>query len=1106
MPTTDGYYRYPTIHGDTVVFVSEDDLFAVPAEGGRARRLTASPGRNLAPRFSPDGSMLAYASRDEGETEVWVMPGDGGEAVRLTFTGGTAFPLCFSADGERIYLSSSHASSFARERRLFSVPATGGPLAALPCGPGTDIALGGPNGALVLGRNTADPAKWKRYRGGTVGQLWLDPDGAGTFHPLALEGNLACPMWVGGRLYFLSDFEGTGNLYSVTFEGTKPVDLVRHTDHEDFYARNPSTDGKRIVYHAGGALYLLEPGSPSREIAVGYATARAERQRRFADAGEFLQGFDPHPEGHSLAVIARGRAFTFGGWEGAVRSHQSDDGARRRMARWLHDGERFVCVSDASGEETLEVHRADGIEAPKVLGGLDLGRLDELEASPTADVVAGANHRAELVVVDLTAGEAKVVDKSEHGALGDLSFSPDGRWLAYACPTGQHTQAIRIVRLDSGEVHEVTSPVLQDSEPAWDPKGRWLYFISARIFDPVYDALHFDLGFPKGEKLYAVCLRRDVPSPFVPEPRPLKPKDDKDEKEDKEEKAEKPAKSEKTGDGDSADDADEETDDDAPEPVEIDFDGLGDRVVAFPLAEARYGTLAAIEGKILYTTWPVVGALSANWRDPDGGERGTLFAFELEKQASEQLATGITTLRLSTDGSTLAYRSGSELRIISAGEKAPEEEDDTSRRTGWVDLGRLRVAIDPVAEWKQIFREAWRLQRDHFWTPDMADIDWQAVHDRYLPLVDRVGSRSELSDVLWEMQGELGTSHAYEYGGDYRPEPAVSQGHLGCDLVVDDATGEIVIDRIFAGDPWDEDCTSPLMRPGVDVRPGDRLLAVGGVPVGPKLLPAALLVQQAEAEVVLTVRRGDADPRQVTVRTLGGEMALHYREWVSANRRAVHEATGGRVGYVHIPDMGANGYAEFHRAFLVECDRDALVVDVRHNGGGHVSQLLLEKLARRRIGYDQPRHQKPVAYPEDSPAGPLVCLTDEMAGSDGDIFSHCFKLMKLGPLVGKRTWGGVTGIDPHYWLVDGGLTTQPEYAFWFSDVGWAVENYGTDPDIEVDIAPHDWAAGRDPQLERGIAEALKALEASPPVRPAFGPRPSRARPKLPSRGRGGPGT
>ncbi len=284
------------------------------------------------------------------------------------------------------------------------------------------------------------------------------------------------------------------------------------------------------------------------------------------------------------------------------------------------------------------------------------------------------------------------------------------------------------------------------------------------------------------------------------------------------------------------------------------------------------------------------------------------------------------------------------------------------------------------------------------------------------------------------------------------------------------------------------------------MKPGDAILAVNGVPVGAERSVAEVLVQQADVEVVLTVKRGEEKPRQVTVKTLGSESPLRYRAWVEGNRRAVHEATAGKVGYLHIPDMGPAGYAEFHRGFLPEADRDALIVDVRHNRGGHVSQLLLEKLARRRVGYDQPRHQQPVPYPEDSPAGPLVALTDEMAGSDGDIFSHCFKLMKLGPLVGKRTWGGVIGIEPRYTLVDGGLTTQPEFAFWFADVGWAVENYGTDPDIEVDIAPQDWAAGKDPQLERGIAEALAELARRPPVRPAFGPRPSRRHPTLPPRG------
>jgi tricorn protease len=380
----------------------------------------------------------------------------------------------------------------------------------------------------------------------------------------------------------------------------------------------------------------------------------------------------------------------------------------------------------------------------------------------------------------------------------------------------------------------------------------------------------------------------------------------------------------------------------------------------------------------------------------------------------------------------------------------------------------------------------------------MSKVDWQRVHDRYLPLLDRIGTRSEFSDLMWEMQGELGTSHAYEFGGDYRPPPDYGQGHLGADFEYDAQTGGYRITGVVRGDSWNADADSPLNAPGVNVRPGDVLTAIGGRRLGPDLSPGRLLVNQAGCEVLLTF--ADAKkPRTVSVKALRGEEAARYRQWVHANRDFVHRETNGRVGYVHVPDMGPRGFAEFHRLYLTEYDRDALIVDVRYNGGGHVSQLLLEKLARRRVGYDLPRWGAPEPYPEYSVLGPIVAVTNESAGSDGDIFSHCFKLMKLGTLIGKRTWGGVIGIGPRSSFVDGGLTTQPEYSFWFKDVGWGVENYGTDPDVEVDISPQDYAAGRDTQLQRAIRLILKQLKENPPQRPDFSRRPDLSLPNLPPR-------
>jgi tricorn protease len=407
------------------------------------------------------------------------------------------------------------------------------------------------------------------------------------------------------------------------------------------------------------------------------------------------------------------------------------------------------------------------------------------------------------------------------------------------------------------------------------------------------------------------------------------------------------------------------------------------------------------------------------------------------------------------------------------------------------------VSVDPRAEWRQMLREVWRLQRDQFWVPDMSGVDWTAVYGRYAPLVERVATRAELSDLIWEMQGELGTSHAYEMGGDHRKPPAVALGQFAADFRM--AGDAVEIAHVVRGDAWDASADSPLNAIGVQARPGEQVLAVNGQPVTRERPPQAHAVHQAGCKAELRLKRPDGSTRDVLVTLLADEVPARYREWVERNRAWVHERSGGRVGYLHLPDMQSAGFAEFHRYFNAECDRDALIIDVRYNRGGHVSQLLLEKVARTRIGYDLQRWGPPQPYPLESPAGAVVALTNEHAGSDGDIFSHCFKLMKLGPLIGKRTWGGVIGIWPRHALVDGTETTQPEFSFWFKDVGWQVENYGTDPDIDIDNAPQDAAAGRDRQLEKALEVALERAGAPGSRAPQFGPKPNLACPPLPAR-------
>ena len=1097
-PSADtAYLRFPSIRGDRVAFVAEDDVWLASVDGGRAWRLTADSVPVAGARLSPDGATVAYTSTLDGAPEVHLGPVDGGPSRRLSFWGDPFTKVAGWLPDGRVVASTAVGEPFRSRVWAWALPPDGGEPERLPFGPATVVSTR-PGGGTVLGvdqRRAA--ATWKRYRGGTAPKLWIDPDGSGEFSRLLreLDGQLEDPDWIGDRVVFLSDHEGWANVYSALPDGS---DLRRHSDHGESYARALRTDGTRAVYQRLGELWLLDDlaaAAQPRRLEISLAGPRTGRQPHPVQARDWLGDMAVDRTGRATAVEVLGTVHWLTSRDGPAPALADQPRVRARLPRVLGPARaagssaaavpEVAWVTDAEGDDAIEVGPADRSAPPRRMAAGQLGRVLELVAAPDGRSLAVAAHDGRVLVVDVAGGGVREIARTGYDDASGLTFSPDSAWLAWSHPGAEGLSQLRASRVADGAdatTVEITPLRFRDTSPVFTLDGLHLAFLSTRTFDPVYDELVFDLSFPGATRPYLVPLAATTPSPFHPEPGGRPP-------------GGPPGPSGSSGSSGDGDD-----DDAPPQPVILDAEAIEQRVIAVPVATGRARALRAVHGGLVWLEDPQRGLLGEDRPTADGEPlRPRLVRYDFTKRRATTLADEIDAFRVSGDGKRLLLREDKSLRVVPADRRVDPDEEGERDAVVEVDLRRLRVQVDPAAQWQQMYDEAGRLMRDHFWIADMAGVDWAGVLERYRPVLDRVATRDDLSELLWEVQGELGSSHAYEMPPPRPTPPGRALGHLGADLQRDGDRWRVR--RVLPGESSVRGARSPLSSPGVAVRAGDAILAVDGRPVDPQVGPVPLLAGAAGVPVELTVQAADPDEvRRVVVVPLDDERTLRYQAWVADRRAAVHEASGGRVGYLHIPDMVANGWAQLHRDLMLEVARDGLVVDVRDNNGGHVSELVLEKLARRVQGWDTSRHSAPITYPANAPRGPMVAVANEHAGSDGDIVTAGFKQLRLGPVVGMRTWGGVIGIDGRYTLVDGTSVTQPRYAFWFNETGWEVENYGVDPDVEVPIPPQDWAAGRDPQLDTAVRMVLEALEREPAARPPDpATRPSRRPPELPAR-------
>lgn len=1076
------YVRFPDLHGEQLVFSSAGDLWTANLASGAVERLTSHGGDERFAQISPDGEQVAFTGAYDGNLDVYLVSIRGGQPRRLTWHPGTDEVMGWTPDGQ--ILMRTRALEPNTEYQLFTLSTQGGEPVQVPLGWAARMATDPKTGLWAFNRIAHERATWKRYRGGMNSDLWVGDPGKADYTQITdFTGMDDFPMWWEGRIYFLSDRGGTYDIWSVLPDGT---DAKRHTNGGEWDARYPSQapDG-RIVYTRAGEAWVFDPKtSQETKLAIDVPLERNLARRRYPWSGD-LDWFHLSPDGDRVAVSSRGEVFSVPTDDGVTLPVSRGSGARESYPVFSPDGKRIAYVTDASGEQAVVVADAWG-RGDVVQIGEAGGWHFPLVWSPDGKRLAWADNTQSLFVASVPAAPAKdakskskaapasivkQIDHADQWEIDEYAWSPDGRWLAYTKYDRRDFRSVWLYDTTTGKTTRATGGNTDDYAPAWDPDGRYLYFLSDRHINPMLGVRDFQVIFGQAARPYLILLRPDVDNPMTPrvglperEAPVVKEKAKRKKKREKEEGAE-----------------------DAPKAVEIELEHLAQRVVPLPVPAGTYSTLQATAEKLFFLSHPVQGMAEDEAEEEGMGGHAELMAFDLEEKKASTFLAGVFAYELAHNKEKLAVLMGGSLAVVGA-DSPPGDLDDAA-----VDLSHVTVELDPQEEWRQIYNEGWRLMRDFYWDPGMAGVDWRAIRDRYATVLPRLSTRDELRDLMGEVIGELATSHTYLWGGDDQSDVDwVSVGLLGAEVAREGDGFKVT--RVYRGDDADN-VRAPLDEPGSRVEEGEYILAVNNRPFDKDKPFLAHFENLAGQPVLLTVNKKNSPEgaRAVVVTPTGSDSRLRYVDWVRRNREYVAQKSGGKYGYVHIPDMGTDGMVAFLTWYFPQLDKEGLVVDVRWNGGGFVSQLILERLRRPVTGFDRARGGGLWTYPASALNGPFVVLTNEFAGSDGDIFPHAVKEEKLAPVIGMRSWGGVIGIRSDKPLVDHGMITQPEFATWFVGNGWGLENHGVDPDIVVQNRPQDLAAGKDPQLDRALQE-LEVLHAKdPPLKPVFPPAPPRNR-------------
>jgi tricorn protease len=1064
-PTETLLLSQPATDGTQVAFVYAGDLWAARLDGSNVRRLTTDDGVESNPGFSPDGALIAFSAQYEGNTDVYTVPAAGGVPKRLTWHPGADLVQGFTPDGKAVTFTSARTVFTNRHTRLYTVPLDGGFETELPV-PHAARATWAPDGRRIA-YNPLAPAflQWKQYRGGRVSRVWLYNTGDHAIEKItqpAGRSNDADPMWVGDKVFFRSDRNGEFNVFSYDM-GSKKVSQV--TRHEDFPVLSASAGGGKIVYEQGGRIHLLDPATgTSRRLSFTAPADLRETRTRFVKGAKYIRNFSLSPSGARAVFEFRGEIVTVPGEKGDVRNLTNTTGAHERWPVWSPDGKQIAYVSDRSGEYALHIAPQDGSAEARTIPLSGAGFYSRLAWSPDGQKIAFEDNSQSIFWLDVKSGAAKKVASARtYSPIDDISFSwsPDSKWIAYTLDTRPLARSVFVHSIDQGKSFEVTDGLSAVSTPVFDRGGKYLYFFGSTDEGPVRDWFAQSNEDMHGTRvIYMLVLRKDVPSPLAKESDEEKGAEKKDaEKKDAEKK-----------DPEKKEPEEQEASNPKPDEFRIDTDGMEFRILDLPVPGGDYRNLQ-------------VGTTGQVYFLKTVDNRTSLQRFELTTRKTEPFLADADDYVVSADGKKLLYRTKTAWSIVATTKKVEPSE-------GRIATDSIEVRIDPRVEWEQMFDEAWRINRDYFYAPNMHGIDWKAARDKYAAFLPHVTTRQDLNRLLQWMSSELAVGHHNVGGGDALTEPkTVPGGLLGVDYEI--ANGRYRFKKVFGGLNWNPQLRSPLTEPGVNARAGEYLLAVSGRDIRPPANVHAPFENTAGKIVSITVgpNPDGAGSRVVQVVPVESEAALRNRDWVEGNLRKVDRATGGRVAYVYVPNTTTLGHTYFKRYFYPQAHKDALIVDERFNGGGAIADYYIDIMRRPLVSYWAMRYGDDLKTPAASIQGPKAMIIDETAGSGGDLLPWMFRKFSLGPLIGQRTWGGLVGILGFPVLMDGGGITAPNLAFWTPEDGWAVENEGVGPDIEIEQTPADVIAGRDPQLEKAIAVVMDELKKNPAAKPKRPPYP-----------------